>query len=347
MHAGLVIDAQAPGISYPGLRDLGTRDTHDVTDLKLASCTSTTVWETNEQSALQASTLIQGFGDASLIKLERSGSHYVALTQRGELYTWGDRNDAGQLGLGTTDTISTPTRVDFGQAAGMAIVVDMSAGSEHSGAIVLGDVDVGNVGFKDSSDELSSTATLRLRGGAPDAEDAHSEVQDVFDDRAESGRRDESATGGPESTIRDRRDQPWVELPAGPNRQGQAGTGPTATGASGASEPRRSQLPGAAEGPGDTPGEGSRPSAGGIGNHPSPAAALRAPAFRIGFAGRHALQQGQRQANDEHNTQEQGVGNHPQAGPGGALFRVGFAGRGRVRPQPDGPERDGDGNGNE
>ena len=90
-----------------------------------------------------------------------------------------------------------------------------------------------------------------------------------------------------------------------------------------------------------------------IGNHPNPTGGLRGPAFRVGFAGRHAVERSLGRSassgadNDQATRKETsqdgsetrgqiqqeeqggGIGNH--VGPGGAMFRIGFAGRGVAR----------------
>jgi len=294
------------------------------------------VWQTDERSDLQKGTATNGFGDASLVKVERGGSHYLALTERGELFAWGSRNDVGQLGIGTTDNIKTPTRVSIGSEAERVVIIDIAAGHAHSGAIILGDIDVGPAGYTERSepggdaDGAAASTTLRLRGGCSaglGVSDHDAEEARINQERR--GVRDRPAVTEPSSTIRDRRSQPWVEIPAGPLQPDPVRNGPTALGSGGVE-------PGVKDQESNTSTvQPPRPNAGQIGNHPASAPALRAPAFRIGFAGRHALQQGQRQGADNGlESQNQGVGNHPQAGPGGALFRIGFAGRGRGRPQP-------------
>lgn len=76
--------------------------------------------------------------------------------------------------------------------------------------------------------------------------------------------------------------------------------------------------------------EPSGPASRAIGNHPSPSGGLRAPMFRIGFAGRHAVRGGPSRAEME-NANQESAGNAPPQGTrgrGGPMFRVGFAARG-------------------
>lgn len=204
---------------------------------------------------------------------------------------------------------------------------------------------------------------LRLRGGAGDARD---------DSQGPSGSEQEREDERDKHDEVDR-DQPWAEhstrteLPGpsnGPNRGGAAFRIGFA-GRHAVRPPRdvNDRTRGAGTQNHDNEGDSEngvvvgdgRDTGRALGNHPNPSGGLRGPAFRVGFAGRHAVErsagkgapvgaatgtagvgrsdgtqdssQGEGQA--AQGGQSGGVGNHP--GPGGAMFRVGFAGRGANR----------------
>ena len=75
--------------------------------------------------------------------------------------------------------------------------------------------------------------------------------------------------------------------------------------------------------------EGSRDNApSGIGNHPSPTGGLRAPMFRVRFAGRHAVRGGTPRQEMTQNQESADERVQSNRGRGGPSFRIGFAGRG-------------------
>lgn len=50
--------------------------------------------------------------------------------QNGELYTWG-RGVGGALGLGRSEGVGTPKRVEFNEVL-MPFIVEVSAGGDHT-----------------------------------------------------------------------------------------------------------------------------------------------------------------------------------------------------------------------
>ncbi|ETW01763.1 hypothetical protein, variant 2 [Aphanomyces invadans] len=87
--------------------------------------------------------VIPGNSTDKIVSLSCGGTHTVALSEQGHVYTWG-RRDNGQLGLGRewlhleieTDGVSafTPTRIEP-ESFGMEKVVQISAGAFHTAAI--------------------------------------------------------------------------------------------------------------------------------------------------------------------------------------------------------------------
>jgi len=259
-----------------------------------------------------------------------------------------------------------PTPVAYGIAAGI----------EHATMLVLGDAYTGyasgvsidkHEGHGNENERREVYEPMRLRGGAEEEDDDENE--------ANGGQSSTHRQGEAEAHGSIDRNQAWVEHPIRPNhpsssapprgatfRIGFAGRHavrppPVAGGDDGAQPGGDSG--GASTGSGgdgdggrsDTPGGDAKNNTQAVGNHPNPTGGLRGPAFRVGFAGRHAVARNaprpqtesadqadegslqspasEKASQSESRGQGGGIGNH--VGPGGALFRIGFAGRGAAR----------------
>merc|ERR1712196_419071 len=70
---------------------------------------------------------------SKVVQIHCGGSHSIALTDAGQLYTWG-RGKEGQLGLGDMKNRRRPTHVKYFEASGKP-VVHVSGGNINSGAL--------------------------------------------------------------------------------------------------------------------------------------------------------------------------------------------------------------------
>ena len=98
-----------------------------------------------------------------------SDGHTLALSENGQIYSWGD-GDYGKLGHGNTSTQKLPKRV-LGPLADK-IVVQISAGYRHSAAVTddgllytWGEGDFGRLGHGDSQSRFIPTLVKELNGG--------------------------------------------------------------------------------------------------------------------------------------------------------------------------------------
>ena len=65
------------------------------------------------------------------VSLACGSTHTVAITGRATICVWGD-NTAGQLGLGSTQSIAAPTEVDLAGLIGSRVLAGVSCGSRHT-----------------------------------------------------------------------------------------------------------------------------------------------------------------------------------------------------------------------
>ena len=98
-----------------------------------------------------------------------SDGHTLALTENGQIYSWGD-GDYGKLGHGNTSTQKLPKRV-MGPLADK-VVVQISAGYRHSAAVTddgflytWGEGDFGRLGHGDSQSRFIPTLVKELSDG--------------------------------------------------------------------------------------------------------------------------------------------------------------------------------------
>lgn len=78
---------------------------------------------------------MEGLGGIKIINICAGGWHSCALSQDGDVYTWG-WNGNGQLGLGTdVSVMATPSVVDFGDPGNQIIVMKVSCGVRHTIAL--------------------------------------------------------------------------------------------------------------------------------------------------------------------------------------------------------------------
>ncbi|XP_028033865.1 RCC1 and BTB domain-containing protein 2-like [Bombyx mandarina] len=108
--------------------------------------------------------------------------HYMLLTSTGYVYTWGDGRRL-QLGQDDTSNLETPTQVEA--LAGIKII-KIKAGGWHSMALsefgdlyVWGLNDTGQLGIKESENDLKSYALPKLVDLYDDNEEVHLQIKDI------------------------------------------------------------------------------------------------------------------------------------------------------------------------
>lgn len=78
---------------------------------------------------------MEGLGGIKIVKVSASGWHSCALSQDGDMYTWG-WNGNSQLGLGANVSVmATPSVVDFVDTDNQVNVVKVACGARHTIAL--------------------------------------------------------------------------------------------------------------------------------------------------------------------------------------------------------------------
>lgn len=71
----------------------------------------------NNNASLPPSPTVENLQEASdqIVQLAPYQQNSFALTDKGELFGWGGRNDEGELGIGNTETTKTPTKININE----------------------------------------------------------------------------------------------------------------------------------------------------------------------------------------------------------------------------------------
>lgn len=75
--------------------------------------------------------LVSALGSKKIIQITAGNQHNIVLTSEGELFAWG-LNNRGQLGVGHTKKVLTPTKIDCLSGVPIAFI---ACGGSHSFAI--------------------------------------------------------------------------------------------------------------------------------------------------------------------------------------------------------------------
>ena len=78
----------------------------------------------NMHSTIYVKTKVYQFADQQIVDLASYSDNYYVVTADGNVYAWGQANTYGQLGIGTSETVTVPTLVNLDG------VVDVVAGSQ-------------------------------------------------------------------------------------------------------------------------------------------------------------------------------------------------------------------------